>query len=43
MGNHDDRMAIRANGAGIPRELMDSFGEIIGAPEVGPSITALMI
>jgi len=33
MGNHDDRMAIRANGAGIPRELMDSFGEIIGAPE----------
>ena len=33
MGNHDDRMAIRATGAGIPSSLMMSFGDIIGAPE----------
>jgi len=33
MGNHDDRLSIRANGAGIPRELMSTFGTIIDAPE----------
>lgn len=32
MGNHDDRMALRCGGAGIPSALMMNFGEIIGAP-----------
>lgn len=32
MGNHDDRLSLRAKIAGIPSEAMMTFGDIIGAP-----------
>ena len=32
LGNHDDRFAIRVASAGLPSEMMKSFGQFVNAP-----------